>query len=84
MMMATFEYYHRQLGRATMAVLYIALAFLGLTVMCALLGLSHAVVSFRGVSAALGCVFGGMLAVFLLTSLVWSLVRFLDRRSCKG
>ena len=79
-MVATFEYFHRQLGRATMIVLYAALAVLGVTLLCALLGLSHAVVSLNGVWWSLGYLFGGMLAVFLLTSLVGALVHFLDRR----
>jgi hypothetical protein len=83
-MMATFEFFYRQLARATVTVLFAALAFLGLTLLCALLGFSHAVVSFRGVSVVLGYVFGGMLAVFLLTSLVGALVRFLDRRSTRA
>lgn len=79
--MATFEYFYRELGRATVMVLYAALGFLGLSLLCAVLGFSQAVSSFNGVTLVLGYVFGGLLAVFLLTSLVGALVRFLDRRS---
>ena len=79
--MATFEYFYHQLGRATIMVLYAALVFLGLALLCAMLGFSHAATSFDSVMLVLGYVFGGLLAVFLLTSLVGALVRFLDRRS---
>lgn len=64
-----------------MAVLFITLLSFGVTLVCALLGLSHAVVSFRSVTVDLACVFGGMLAVFLLTALTWALVRVLNHRS---
>ena len=80
-MMPTFEYFYRQLGRATLAVLFAALGFFGVTLVCALLGFSHTVESFNGVTMVLTCVFGGMFALFLLASLVGALVRFLDRRS---
>ena len=80
-MITIFEHFQYQLGRATIKVLYAGLAFLGLSLLCALLGFSHAVTSFNGVTLALVYVFGGMLAVFLLTSLVGALIHFLDRRS---
>ena len=80
-MMETFRYVYRQLGLATVMILFAALAFLGLALLFALLGFSHAAASFNSVAVVLGFVFGGMLAVFLLTSLVAALVRFLERRS---
>jgi hypothetical protein len=80
-MLGSLEFFYRQLSRATVAVLFITLVSFGVTLVCALLGLSNAVVSFRGVTVVLAYVFGGMLAVFLLTALVWALVRFLNRRS---
>jgi hypothetical protein len=80
-MIGSFEYLYRQLSRATVAVLFATLGFFGLTLLCALLGLPHAVDSFRGATAALAYLFGGLLAVFLVTSLVWSLIQFLSRRS---
>lgn len=83
-MIGSFEYLYRQLSRATVVVLFIALGFFGLTLLCALLGFPHAVDSFRGATAALACLFGGLLAVFLLTSLVWSLIHFLSRRDTRS
>ena len=80
-MLGSYEIFYRQLSRATAAVLFITLASIGVTLVCALLGLSNAVVSLNGVTLALASVFGGMLAVFLLTALVWALVRFLNCRS---
>jgi hypothetical protein len=80
-MLESFEFFYRQLSRATVAVLFITLASLGVTLVCALLGFSHAVASLNSVTVVLAYVFGGMLAVFLLTALVWALVRFLHRRS---
>ena len=79
-MMETFNDVHRQLGRATVAVMCGALAFLSLSLGSALLGFRHAVISFNGVAAALGYVFGGMLAIFLLTSLVAAVIRYLKHR----
>ena len=80
-MLGSLEFLYRQLSRATVAVLFITLASFGVTLVCALLGLPHAVVSFRSVTVVLASVFGGMLAIFLLTALVWALARFLNRRS---
>jgi len=80
-MLESYEIFYRQLSRATLTVLFITLASFGMTLVCALLGLSHAVVSLNGVTLVLASVFGGMLGVFLLTTLIWALVRFLNRRS---
>jgi hypothetical protein len=80
-MIGSFEYLYRQLSRATVAVLFITLGFFGLTLLCALLGFPHVVDSFRGATMSLAFLFGGLLAVFLLTSAVWSLMRFLSRES---
>jgi uncharacterized membrane protein YdcZ (DUF606 family) len=83
-MMGSFGYLYRQLSRATVAVLFTTLGFFGLTLLCALLGFPHAVDSFRGATAALTYLFGGLLAVFLVTSLVWSLIQFLSRRNTRA
>jgi hypothetical protein len=80
-MLGSLEFFYRQLSRATAAVLFITLASLGVTLVCALLGFPDAVVSFRSITVVLAYVFGGMLAIFLLTALVWAFARLLDRRS---
>ena len=80
-MIGSFEYLYHQLARATVAVLFTTIGFFALTLLCALLGFPHAVDSFRGATAAFAYLFSGLLAVFLLTSLVWSLIQFINRRS---
>jgi len=80
-MLSTFERLYGRLARAALAVLYAALGSLGLAVACALLGLRDAVVSFRSVAAALGFIFGLMLAVFLGASVAAAAVRYLHRRA---
>jgi hypothetical protein len=77
----TFEKLYRELGRVTFVVLLAALTSYGITVMCALVGLSRAVISFRGVTASLAYVFAVLLALFLTASLVATVIRWLDRRS---
>ena len=79
-MNATFDHLYRQLGRVTCGVLVATLFVYVLALVCALLGFSRAVTSFVGVAASLGYVFGALLAIFLLTSLVAALIRFVDRR----
>ena len=79
-MNATFARLYRQLGWATVAVLVAALGALGITLLCALLGFVHAVASFRGVAASLACVFVALLILFLLTSVVGAVVRWIERR----
>ena len=79
-MNATFERFYRQLGFATAAVLFAALGALGITLVCALLGLSHAVISFRGVAASLAYVFAVLLCLFMVASVVGGFVRWIDRR----
>lgn len=78
-MNATFERHHRELGRTTAWSLYATLGFLGLTLLSALAGLPQAVVSFRGASAVLAYVFVGLLALFLVASVVAALVRYAER-----
>jgi hypothetical protein len=80
-MLGSLEFFYRQLSRATVAILYVTLAFFCVTLVFALLGLPDAVVSFRSATVVLASVFGGMLAIFLLTALVWALVRFLNRHT---
>ncbi len=80
-MLGSLEFYYRQFSRATVAILYVTLASFCVTLVVALSGLPHAVVSFRSATVALAYVSGGMLAIFLLIALVCALVRFLNRRS---
>jgi hypothetical protein len=77
----SFEYFHRQLSRATVAVLAIALSLLGLAVLFALLGLPQAVVSFRQASFSVAFVFAVMFALFLTSSVAAGVLRWLDRRN---
>ena len=79
-MNATFDRLYRQLGSATAVVLIAALVALGVTLVCALLGLPQAVISFRGVTASLGYVFAVLLCLFLVSSIVAAVVRWVDRR----
>lgn len=78
-MMETFETLYRQLGKATAAVLIVALGFLALALLSALAGLARVVPGFTAAAGALGYVFVGLLALFLLTTLVATLVRYLSR-----
>ena len=80
-MTETFEKFYRNLARATAVVLFAALGFLGLALLSALAGFANAVVSFREASLAVGYVFAVLFAVFLVTSVVGALVRYLTRRT---
>jgi hypothetical protein len=80
-MHATFERLYRDLGRATAWTLYSALGLLALAVLAALAGLPHAVDGFRAAAAAVGAVFAGLLALFLVSSLVAVVVRYVNRRA---
>jgi serine/threonine protein kinase len=77
---ASFEFFHRQLGRATLAVLVIGLACLGLALLFALLGLPDVVAGFNKGTIWFARVFGALLGLFLITSLIGALLRWLDRR----
>jgi hypothetical protein len=76
----TFDFFYRQLGRATGGVLLATLAFLGLALSSALLGLPRAVISFNGAALSLAVVFVALLALFLFSSVVAAFIRWLDRR----
>ena len=80
----TFDHLYRQLGRVTCGVLLATLFVYVLALICALLGLSHAVTSLVGVAASLTYVFGALLGVFLLSSVVAALIRWIDRRHDLG
>lgn len=71
----------RQLGRATLGVLVATLSVYGLTLLCALLGFADAVISLRGVAASLTYVFVALLSLFLVSSVVAAVVRWIDRRN---
>ena len=76
----SFQYFHRQLSRATVTVLAITLSLLGLAVLFALLGLPQAVISFRQASFSVAFMFAVMLALFLTSSLAAGVLRWLDSR----
>jgi hypothetical protein len=76
-----FTILQRRLGAATAVVLAAALGSFCLALLAALLGLPHAVASLRSIAAALAFVFSGLLMLFLLTSLVGAIVRWIDRRN---
>ena len=78
-MIVTFERVYRDLGRATALALFAALGFLALALGSALGGFADAVISFRQAAGAVGYVSGGLLALFLVTSLVATLMRYLNR-----
>ena len=80
----TFDRLYRQLGRVTWGALVGALSIFGLTLLCALLGFSHAVVSLRGVAASIAIVFCALFSVFLIASVVAAVIRWLDRRDRPG
>jgi len=80
-MNTTFDRLYRQLGRVTFGVLIAALTFLGLALLFAMLGLPHVVDSCRGVAFSLAYVFAVLFSLFLVTSLVAALIRWLDRRN---
>lgn len=80
----TFDRLYRQLGRATFGILLAALSVYVLTLLCALLGFSHAIISFRGVAASLAYVFFVLFSVFLAASVGAAVMRWLDRRNQSG
>ncbi len=61
---------HRQLGFATGGVLVAALACYGIALLCALFGFPHAAESLAGIGTSLAYVFGALLLVFLVASVV--------------
>jgi ABC-type polysaccharide/polyol phosphate export permease len=77
----TFDRLSSQLRRATFGMFWATLFVFAVTLLCALLGLSHAVATFRGVTASLAYVFVGLLSVFLIGSLVAAIIRWVDRRN---
>ena len=76
----SFEYFHRQLSRAAVAVLAITLSLLGLALLFALLGLPQAVVSFRQASLSAAFAFAVVFALFLTSSVTAGVLNWLDRR----
>ena len=77
----TFERLYHQLGLATFGLLLASLTLFGITLVCALLGLSHAVASLNGVSLSVACVFAALLSLFLMASVVAAVIRWLGRRN---
>jgi hypothetical protein len=80
----TFDRLYRQLARATFGLLLAALTLYGITLSCALLGFSHAAGSLGGVAASLAYVFGVLLSLFLVASVVAAVIRWFDRRNQVG
>ncbi len=80
-MNSTFDKLHRQLGRATFSLLIVELASYGITLVCALLGLSHAVVSMGSAAASVAYVFVAVFSLFLVASVVAAIIRWFDRRN---
>ena len=80
-MLKTFEWFYRQLGRATMGVFMAALGFLAFALLCALAGLVNAVPWFREAALVLGGVFLALFALLLVTAVVAALIRYLHRQS---
>jgi len=83
-MNSTFEKLYRGLGRVTFGTLLTALTMYGLTLICALLGFSHAAASFGPAAASVAYVFVALLIVFLISSIVAAVIRWLDRRDQIG
>jgi hypothetical protein len=79
-MNATFDKLYRQLGRVTFGVLLATLAVYGLALGCALLGFREAVISFMSVTYSLAYVFGVLVSVFLVGSIVRAVIQWIDRR----
>ena len=79
-MIQTFEKLYRTMGRATAGLLIGSLAVFGMALCLALLGFRQAE-SLDQVAKAMTLVFVGLLSLFLVTSLVAAIVRWLDRRS---
>jgi hypothetical protein len=77
----TFEKLYSQLGRVTLGLLFVTLAVYGISLVCALLGSSHAVASLGGVAASLAYVFFVLFSLFLISSVVAAVIRWLDRRN---
>ena len=73
-----FDRLYRQLGRATAGVLFATLGVYGITLLCAILGLSPAVASFRGVMASLAYVFVALFGLFLMASVIAAIIRWFD------
>ena len=76
-----FEKLYRQVGRVTVGLLLATVAFYGVTLVCALLGLRHAATSFGGVAGSLAIAFMILFVVFLMASVVAAIIRWFDRRS---
>ena len=76
----TFERLYSQVGRVTFGMLLGTLTVYGIMLVCALLGFSHAVASLGGVAASLAYVFIILLGLFLVSSVVAAVIRWVDRR----
>jgi len=68
--------YYRQLERGTLQLFIVTLVFLGLTVLCALLGFSQGVISLRGATSSLAYAFAVLFAIYTVASLF----RWIGRR----
>ena len=76
----TFDKLHRSLGRATAGLLIVTLAFYGVAMAFALVGFQHPAESLSQASLAFALVFLGLFVVFVVSSLVAGILRWLDHR----
>jgi hypothetical protein len=79
-MKAAFDAFLGQLRRAIIVLLLVIVPVLVATLVCAVLGLSHAVASLRSFTVSLGHVFLPLLGMHLAFSLAGMLTRWLKRR----
>jgi hypothetical protein len=77
----TFDRMYHQLGNATVVLLFVTLTCYAITLLCAVLGLPEAVISFRGALMSLAYAFAVCLGLFLVASLTAALIRWIDQRS---
>ena len=75
----SFDRLHRTLGRTTVGVLFAVLAFYGIAMAFALLGISHVAESLNQAGLASAIIFGALFVVFVVSSLVAAILRWLER-----
>jgi hypothetical protein len=81
----TFDKLYRQLGRATIGLLWATIAVYGLALACAVLGFRNGAESLTGVTFSLAYAFAAFLVVFLFGSVAAAVVGWIERqRGSKG
>ena len=84
LMNPTFDRLYRQLARTTFGMLVAVISVYGAAIVLALLGARHAAESLCQVSFSLAYAFAALLLVFLASSLVAAVLRWISRRSAKA